>query len=87
MATKEVKSAERGEARGGMRTGAIVLGIIGGLASLVSAALALIIGGVGTTFEAEGASQVIGLGWSALGLSLLGLIGQPCGSRSLSWPR
>ena len=76
MTTKEVKSAERGEATGGMRTGAIVTGIIAPLAGLVSAVLALIIGGVGTPFEAEGASQVISLGWSALGLSLLlGLIG------------
>jgi hypothetical protein len=60
MATKEVKSAERGEARGGMRTSAVVLGIIACLAGLVSAVLALMVGG---------------LGWSALGLSLLGLIG------------
>ena len=73
MATKEVKSAERGEVRGGMRTGAIVIGIIAGLAGLVSAVL--MVGGVGAAVEAEGASQVIGLGWSALGLSLLGLIG------------
>jgi hypothetical protein len=76
MTTKEVKSAERGEARGGMRTGALVLGIIAGLAGLVSAVLALMVGGLGAAFEAEGASQIIGLGWSALGLSLLlGLIG------------
>jgi hypothetical protein len=76
MATKEVKSAERDEARGGMRTGAIVLGIIAGLAALLSAVLALMVGGLGAAFEAEGASQIIGLGWTALGLSLLlGLIG------------
>jgi hypothetical protein len=76
MATKDVKSAERGEARGGMRTGAIVIGIIAGLAGLVSAVLALMVGGLGAAVEPEGASQVIGLGWSALGLSLLlGLIG------------
>ena len=73
MATKEVKSAERGKARGGMRTGAIVIGIIAGLAGLVSAVL--MVGGVGAAVEPEGASQVIGLGWSALGLSLLGLMG------------
>jgi hypothetical protein len=41
----------------------------------VSAVLALMVGGVGAAVEPEGASQVIGLGWSALGLSLLGLIG------------
>jgi hypothetical protein len=75
MATKEVKAVERGKARGGMRTGAIVIGIIAGLAGLVSAVLALMVGGVGAAFEPEGASQLIGLGWSALGLSLLGLIG------------
>jgi len=75
MATKEVKAVERGEARGGMRTGAIVIGIIAGLAALVSAVLALMVGGLGAAVEPEGASQVIALGWSALGLSLLGLIG------------
>ena len=76
MATKELKSAERGEARGGMRSSAIVIGIIAGLAGPASAVLALMVGGLGAAVEPEGASQVIGLGWSALGLSLLlGLIG------------
>ena len=84
MATKEVKAVERGEARGGMRTGAIVLGIVAGLAGLVSAVLALIVGGVGAAVEAEGASQVIGLGWSALGFSLLGLFGA---AMSIAKPR
>lgn len=76
MATNEVQAVERGEARGGMRTGAIVIGIIAGLAALLSAVLALMVGDLGAAVEPEGASQVIGLGWSALGLSLLlGLIG------------
>ncbi len=69
MATKEMKATERCEARGGMRTGALVLGIIAGLAGLVSAVLALMVGSLGAAVEPEGASQVIGLGWSALGLS------------------
>jgi hypothetical protein len=84
MVTKEVKAAERGEARGGMRTGALVLGIIAGLAGLLSAVLALMVGGVGAAFEAEGASQIIGLGWSALGFSLLGLFGA---AMSIAKPR
>ena len=43
---------------------------------VTGAYLALVVGGVGAAVEAEGASQVIGLGWSALGFSLLlGLIG------------
>jgi hypothetical protein len=84
MATKQVKAVERGEARGGMRTGAIVLGIVAGLAGLVSAVLALMVGGIGAAVEAEGASQVIGLGWSALGFSLLGLFGA---AMSIAKPR
>jgi hypothetical protein len=84
MATMQVKAVERGEARGGMRTGAIVLGIVAGLAGLVSAVLALMVGGIGAAVEAEGASQVIGLGWSALGFSLLGLFGA---AMSIAKPR
>jgi hypothetical protein len=72
MATDE---ARRAESRGGMRTGAIVLGIVAGLAGLVSAVLALMIGGVGATFEAHGVTQVLASGWSVLVFSLLGLIG------------
>jgi hypothetical protein len=72
MTTKEV---QRAEGRSGMRTGAIVLGIIAGLAGVLSAVLAIMIGGVGATFEAHGATQVIASGWSALVFSLLGLIG------------
>jgi hypothetical protein len=58
-----------------MRTGALVLGIIAGLAGIISAVLALFVGGVGGAFEAEGAGTVVGLGWSALFFSLLGLVG------------
>jgi len=58
-----------------MRTGALVLGIIAGLAGLVSAVLALFVGGLGGAFDAEGAGTVVSLGWSALGFSLLGLVG------------
>jgi hypothetical protein len=72
MATKE---AQRVEGKSGMWTGAAVIGIIAGLAGLVCAVLALTVGGVGAAFEAEGASQIIASGWSALVFSLLGLIG------------
>jgi predicted membrane metal-binding protein len=58
-----------------MRTGALVLGIIAGLAGLLSAVLALLVGGLGGAFDAEGAGTVVWLGWSALGFSLLGLVG------------
>jgi hypothetical protein len=58
-----------------MRTGALVLGIIAGVAGLISAVLALMIGGIGGAFDAKGAGQVVGLGWSALAFSLVGLVG------------
>ena len=67
-----------------MRTGALVLGIIAGLAGIVSAVLALLVGGLGGAFDAEGAGTVVGLGWSALGFSLLGLVGA---ALSLAKPR
>jgi hypothetical protein len=46
-----------------MRTGALVLGIIAGLAGIVSAVLALFVGGLGGAFEAEGSGTIVGLGW------------------------
>jgi hypothetical protein len=58
-----------------MRTGALVLGIIAGIAGLISAVLALFLGGLGGAFDAKGAETIVGLGWSALGFSLLGLVG------------
>jgi uncharacterized membrane protein len=72
MATKE---AQRAEGKSGMWAGAIVIGIIVGLAGVLSAVHAIMTGGVGATFEAHGAAQVIASGWSALVFSLLGLIG------------
>ena len=67
-----------------MRTGALVLGIIAGLAGIVSAVLALFVGGLGGAFEAEGSGTIVGLGWSALFFSLLGLMGA---ALSLAKPR
>jgi hypothetical protein len=58
-----------------MRTGALVLGLIGGIFGLISAVIALFVGGIGGAVEAEGAGTVVGLGWSALFFSLLGLVG------------
>ena len=58
-----------------MRTGALVLGLIGGLFGIISAVIALVVGGVGGAVVAEGAGTVVGLGWSALFFSLLGLVG------------
>ncbi len=58
-----------------MRTGALVLGIIGGLFGIISAVITLFVGGIGGAVGAEGAGTVVGLGWAALFFSLLGLVG------------
>jgi hypothetical protein len=58
-----------------MRTGALVLGIIGGIFGIISAALAFVVGGMADFVDAEGAETVVGLGWSALFFCLVGLVG------------
>lgn len=67
-----------------MRIAALVLGIIAGIAGLVSAVFALAVGGLGGAFEAEGSGTIVGLGWSALFFSLFGLVG---GALSMAKPR
>lgn len=67
-----------------MRVGALVLGIIGGIIGLFAAVFALGVGGIGGAVGAEGASTVVGLGWSALLLSILGIVG---GALAMAKPR
>ncbi|MEC0073260.1 DUF4064 domain-containing protein [Bacillus bombysepticus] len=57
------------------RTTEFVLGLIGGIFGILGAILALMVGGLGAAFEAEGANSIIGLGWAAVGLSILGIVG------------
>lgn len=57
------------------RTTEFVLGLIGGIFGILCAFIALFIGGVGAAVEADGANQVIGLGWAAVALSILGIVG------------
>ncbi|CAM4333279.1 MULTISPECIES: DUF4064 domain-containing protein [Bacillus] len=57
------------------RTAEFVLGLIGGIFGVICAFIALMIGGMGAAFEAEGANTIIGLGWGAVGLSILGIVG------------
>ncbi|MER3399192.1 MAG: hypothetical protein C4316_11830, partial [Chloroflexota bacterium] len=58
-----------------MRIAALVLGIIGGLAGLAGAVFALFVGSLGSAFGAQGAETVIGLGFAAIPLAVLGLAG------------
>ncbi|MCU5446477.1 DUF4064 domain-containing protein [Bacillus cereus] len=57
------------------RTTEFVLGLIGGIFGILCAFIALFIGGVASAMEAEGAGSVIGLGWAAVALSILGIVG------------
>lgn len=56
------------------RTAEFVLGLIGGIFGIICAFVALLIGGMGAAFEADGANTVIGLGWGAVALSILGIV-------------
>lgn len=52
-----------------------LLGLFGGLIGIFAAILALGVGGLGSVFGAEGASEVISLGLGAFAFSLLGIVG------------
>ncbi|PFC89764.1 hypothetical protein CN308_30175 [Bacillus cereus] len=48
---------------------------MGGIFGILCAFIALFIGGLGSALEADGANTVIGLGWGAVALSVLGIVG------------
>ncbi|WJE55166.1 hypothetical protein QRE66_08320 [Bacillus cereus] len=48
---------------------------MGGIFGIICAFIALMIGGMGAAFETEGADSIIGLGWGAVALSILGIVG------------
>src|SRR5699024_11636779 len=57
-----------------MRTASFVLGLVGGILGILAAILAMFIGGVGSAFEASDSGSIIGLGFSALLDSVLGIV-------------
>ncbi|KAA6451219.1 DUF4064 domain-containing protein [Bacillus swezeyi] len=56
------------------RTTEFVLGLIGGIFGFIGAFIALMIGGIDASFSSSGTSQIIGLGWGAVFLSILGIV-------------
>jgi len=59
----------------GKRTTAMVLGITGGVFGILGGVIAMLIGGVGSAFEAEGASTVGWLGIAAVFIGVAGIVG------------
>ena len=53
-----------------MRIAALILGILGGLAGLISAGIVLLFGGVGEMFYLE-----VDLSWAAIPAAIVGLVG------------
>ena len=67
-----------------MKVVALVLGIVGGIGAFIGAIIVLAIGGLGNAFHAEGAGEIIGLGWAAVPFALIGIIG---GALAISKPK
>ncbi|MBP1082314.1 DUF4064 domain-containing protein [Bacillus capparidis] len=56
------------------RTTEFVLGLIGGIFGFIGAIMALAIGGIDAAVNSTGSSDIIGLGWGAIFLSILGIV-------------
>jgi hypothetical protein len=57
-----------------MKTAGGVIAIIAGIFAVISAGVTLLIGGVGSAFESEGASTVVGLGWGGVIFSFIVIV-------------
>lgn len=61
-----------------------ILGIIGGIFGILAALATLLLGGIGSAFEANGASTVVGLGWGGIAFSVLSIV---CGAVVFAKPK
>ena len=58
-----------------VRVASFVVGLIGGIVGLFAAFSALFVGGIGSALEADGAGTVIGLGWLAVVMAIVMIVG------------
>ena len=58
-----------------MRTAALVLGIIGGVFGIIAGLLAMLVGGAGAAFDAADSGTVIGLGFAAVFIGVVAIVG------------
>ncbi|APH65937.1 DUF4064 domain-containing protein [Bacillus subtilis] len=56
------------------RTTEFVLGLIGSIFGFFGAIIALFVGGIDASINSTGTSEIIGLGWGAVFLSILGIV-------------
>ena len=57
-----------------MSKAAGILGIIGGVFGLIAAVATLLLGGLGSAFNADGASSVVGFGWGGIAFSIASIV-------------
>lgn len=69
----------------GKLTTAMVLGIVGGVFGVLSALLALLVGGIAAGFEAEGGELVAGLGFAAIFIGVAGIVGGALAKSRPTW--
>ncbi len=67
-----------------MKIAALILGVIGGIAGIIGSILVLVLGGIGSVIGGEGAGTVTSLGWVALLLSIVAIVG---GALSIAKPK
>lgn len=65
----------------------MILGILGGISGMLSGIFAVTVGGLGGAFGMKGASDVIGLGFAAVLLGIIGIIGGAIANRNIKWSR
>lgn len=58
-----------------MKTASLVIGILGGVFGIISAIMALAVGGLGQAFHTHNGTEVAQLGWLALVCALVGILG------------
>lgn len=51
-----------------------IIGLVAGIFGVLAALVTLLIGGIGASVEAEGASTVVGLGWGGVAFSFLTIV-------------
>ncbi len=65
-----------------MSTASLVFGIVGGMFGILAGLLAMMVGGIGSAFDAEGSGSVVGLGFAAILLGVFGIVGGALSNRS-----